>query len=128
MNHYFEDYMRKSDDVGRKRKKMADDVVKRSTYRRAHGLEIEGDANWDAWTVRTEAETPGRLRTAPGPVELNSDPSMPPKLIKALDARSAKDDNTEKGVDDTPTVSDTEPSNRPGEAGKRPIKKWFGIW
>lgn len=48
--------------TGEKRKKKVDDVVKRSEYRKAHGLEQQG--GFGNWTARDNPEAPP---SEPGP-------------------------------------------------------------
>lgn len=81
-----------------KRKKMADDVPKRSRYRRAHGLE---DAQgFGRWTAKSDTESSG--------------PALPTRDLPGDDG-SPK----EPGAQSTYVAS---------ERKRRPVKRWLGIW
>jgi len=98
------------------RKMDVEDVQKRSTYRRAHGLEsdnIENDG-WFAWTARSDKETPGPSLKADGPVSRRPAMAVPEKPTESGTIEAG-------GENSKPTYADW-------EGKKKPLKKWFGIW
>ena len=110
------DVMKTSAETAAKRRKNVEDVQKRSTYRRAHGLESDDAQGLGAWTARSDAETPGAWPS------LRADSPIAQQPVLAV-----KRDVGEKN--DAPANDDSrESAYVDWEGRKRPIKKWLGIW
>ena len=90
-----------------KRRRGVEDVQKRSTYRKAHGLEDENSQGLGGWTARSDQET--LWHGAVGrPVGLE-----PGQEVEAIVGKGR--DRSEGPLNDY-------------EGSKKPVKKWFGIW
>ena len=104
-----------SDVTQEKRRRNVEDVMKRSTYRRAHGIETEDQQGIGAftWTAREHGvnRMPG-LRTE-GPTTRRRAPVINEPTVN--EATAAEGENTE--------LSNQIPGNE-----KRHVKKWLGIW
>lgn len=107
-----------SAETNEKRRNMADDVQKRSRYRKAHGLEKEQGLL--GWTAKTDAELLG--------------PALPTKGISSgqQDTQSAREASPINSGSDETTASSQARSD-PSElisvpAKKPPVKRWLGIW
>lgn len=105
-----------SDVTAEKRRRNVEDVMKRSTYRRAHGLESEDKEGMGAftWTAREHGvnRMPG-LRTE-GPTSRRRAPA-----VQKEPAASEADDLKGESKESTHQVP---------EGNKRHVKKWLGIW
>ena len=96
-----------------RRKRDIEDVQKRSTYRRAHGLEDENSQGLGGWTAKSDEETLGP--------SLGVDGAVGPPVSRATSG-SAENDNksTSSGSKEAVYVD--------WEDKKTPVKKWLGIW
>lgn len=106
--------MRTSAETAEKRKKGVEDVQKRSTYRRAHGLESEDSQGLGGWTALSGKETVGPSLHVDGPVRpnpLNNGTASP----VAKDTSDSREDGNESTYVDW-------------DGKKKPLKKWLGIW
>ena len=82
-----------------------EDVQKRSTYRKAHGLEDENSQGLGGWTAKVDGAAERPLGVPPGQeVEVEA-------AVRGGDRREG-------------------PINSPNNnwEGRRPVKKWLGIW
>ncbi|KAI4187365.1 MAG: hypothetical protein L6R41_002868 [Letrouitia leprolyta] len=106
-----------SAETAERRQKKADDVQKRSRYRKAHGLEDQ--QGFGGWTAKSDAELLG--------------PALPSQDFSRQVGSPVKDtsapDNAEISPEAAPTAVEddhsayVEPARR-----KRPVKRWLGIW
>lgn len=119
------DVARTSAEAAAKRRKDVEDVQKRSTYRRAHGLEDENAQGLGGWTARSDQETlgPGVVidgavgREVEGMGEGEGDGSQAYREIGAEDETGVRNGKSRE----MPIYNDW-------EGRKKPVKKWFGIW
>ncbi len=105
---------RTSVETAERRKRGVEDVQKRSTYRRAHGLESEDSQGLGGWTARSDDETLGPSLTVEGPISR--------RPINAVAGESAESDPAATGG------KITEAAYGDREGRKKPVKKWLGIW
>ncbi|MCJ1274754.1 hypothetical protein MMC21_002552 [Puttea exsequens] len=98
---------RESAEVGKNRNKKVEDVMKRSTYRRAHGLEDENAQGLGAWTARSHAESSRKLDG---------------------DEQNSANTGTEIPPLEESGVNKDVPINAYWDGNKPPVKKWLGIW
>lgn len=96
---------RTSAETAERRKRGVEDVQKRSTYRKAHGLESEESQGLGGWTSGSDEEAHGPSLNAEGPLD--------PKPVRILRDKSPQGSETVYGD---------------VELKKRPVKKWLGIW
>ena len=94
-----------------------EDVQKRSTYRRAHGLEDENAQGLGGWTAKKDEEMLGTGIRVDGAVG---------REIKG----SNEDGNSQGNNSTVQTGSDSREVSlyADWEGGRKPVKKWFGIW
>ncbi|KAL8839779.1 MAG: hypothetical protein Q9170_001590 [Blastenia crenularia] len=100
-----------------RRKRMADDVEKRSRYRKAHGLE-ENQGFW-GWTLKSDAElSESVLPSKDPPAHFNSSSNgiVAPDVAKT----QSNQDVAVKHSDQSAYVD--------FQGKRRPVKKWLGIW
>ena len=102
-----------SAETAEKRRRNVEDVQKRSTYRRAHGLEDENSQGLGGWTARSDEEALGpgaRIDGAAGrPVGIEPGQEVEAEAaVRGGDRREGPLNN--------------------GEGRRKPVKKWFGIW
>jgi hypothetical protein len=112
----------KSAEIVEQRRAKADDVVKRSEFRKAHGLEDEEKQGWfGSWTARED----GGRRTVPREVLRNPD---------AVSAASG--DEGKKKVEERVVVPPTEAEKKRSDdvfvafdgTVQTERKKWFGLF
>lgn len=108
------DVAKTSAETAEKRKRDVEDVQKRSTYRRAHGLESEDSQGLGGWTARSDTKTIGPSLQVDGPVSR--------KPVDFVADQAARKDHTFTDGDSKPAA----PAE--SESSKKPLKKWFGIW
>lgn len=108
------DTARTSAETAEKRKRNVEDVQKRSTYRRAHGLETDDGQGLGGWTARSDEETLGPSLRIDGPVSRRP-------ATAALDEPAASGTVAPSGDNKDSTYVDWEGKNKP-------LKKWLGIW
>lgn len=105
---------RTSAETAERRKRSVEDVQKRSTYRRAHGLESEDSQGLGGWTARSDEETLGPSLQAEGPISR--------RPINAVAGEPAESDLA------ATSGNNTEAAYAGSEGRTKPVKKWFGIW
>ena len=105
------DVARRSAETAEKRKSSIEDVQKRTTYRRAHGLEGEDSQGMGGWTAQDEQAAHGLVLNDDGPNI--TDPSKPASIANVSTA------NHLGNAEDLYVHSETK---------RRPMKKWLGIW
>ena len=103
------DVARTTAETQERRKRDVEDVQKRNTYRRAHGLVEENSQGMGGWKINGGAET-----DAP-PTELDSVPTVPDIAEVA-------------GLSDETSGSSKERPLADWRGPRKPVKKWFGIW
>ena len=108
------DVARTSAETAEKRKKDVEDVQKRSTYRRAHGLESDDSQGLGGWTARSDDEVLGPSLRADGPIARKSVTTIPDEPSGSGMVAPSGDDKDSLYVD--------------WEGKKKPAKKWLGIW
>lgn len=108
------DVARTSAETAEKRRRDVEDVQKRSTYRRAHGLESDDSQGLGGWTARSDTKAIEPSLQVDGPVSR--------KPLDFVADQPAKRDRAFTDGDSEPAV----PAE--SESGKKPLKKWFGIW
>ncbi|KAI9697181.1 MAG: hypothetical protein M1836_004745 [Candelina mexicana] len=96
-----------SAETAERRKRKVDDVVKRSEYRKAHGLD-QGEG-FGAWTARTEGEALG--------------PAIGGSEVKGVNVVAMGDGTVGNGAE-----KEEKGVYKDFEGRRRPVKKWFGIW
>lgn len=100
------DVAKTSAETALKRERNVEDLQKRSTYRRAHGLEDENSQGLGGWTARSDEESVG---SGGGPVGVEPGQEVEAKVV--VEGRDA-----------------TEGPLKIWAGQRRPVKKWFGIW
>ena len=107
------DVNRTTTETQERRKRDIEDVQKRSTYRRAHGLEDENSQGLGGWTAKSDEETLGS--------SLRVDGAVRPPVSRATSGSAENDDRSTSGGSKEAVYVDW-------EGKKRPVKKWLGIW
>lgn len=105
---------RTSAEAAERRKRSVEDVQKRSTYRRAHGLESEDSQGLGGWTARSDEETLGPSLQVEGPISR--------RPINAVSGEPAESDLAANSGDTT------EAAYVDSEGRRKPVKKWLGVW
>ena len=96
-----------------KRKRDIDDVQKRSTYRRAHGLEDENSQGLGGWLPKSSEGSSGSGAKADG------------AFRRPVGVEPGQEVEAEGVVED----GDRRVSPYDDREGrKKPLKKWLGIW
>lgn len=108
------DVARTSAETAERRKRGVEDVQKRSTYRRAHGLESEDSQGLGGWTARSDEEILGPSLKVDGPISR--------RPIKAVAGEPGRGDVTAAGD------NSEQQAYADWEGRKKPVKKWLGIW
>jgi len=111
---YKMDVARTSAETAERRKRGVEDVQKRSTYRRAHGLESEDSQGLGGWAARSD-------EVALGP-SLKNDGPIPRRPMYAVASKPAENHLAATGGDTK------ESAYVDSEGRKKPVKKWLGIW
>ena len=104
---------RTSAETAEKRKSNIEDVQKRNTYRKAHGLETEDGQGLGVWKAQVEREGQGAV------------PNVNVTTATDLTTPSA---NTSQASISTNRSDDRLDAYADWEGKKRPVKKWLGIW
>ena len=104
---------RTSAETAEKRKSNIEDVQKRNTYRKAHGLETEDGQGLGVWKAPVEREVQG--------------------AVPDIDAATAMISTTPSANKSQASISPENSDDRLNayadwEGRKRPVKKWLGIW
>ena len=103
------DVARTTAETQERRKRDVEDVQKRNTYRRAHGLAEENSQGMGGWKINGGAET------GTPPPEPDGVPTVPSIAEVA-------------GLSDETSGSSKERPLADWRGPKKPVKKWFGIW
>ena len=110
------DVARTSAETAEKRKRNVEDVQKRSTYRRAHGLEDGNSQGLGGWTARSNEDSLGPA------LKVDAAVGSP----TGVEANYSSDDEPES------EAGGGDPKEGPysnyWEGRRRPVKKWLGIW
>ncbi len=107
------DVARTTAETQERRKRDLEDVQKRNTYRRAHGLVEENAQGMGGWKAKGDVET-GHPPLGPDGVARR--PSSAEVAVLGDDsAIQTSDSSRERALVDW-------------EDSKRPVKKWLGIW
>lgn len=102
--------MRTSQETAERRKKKIDDVQKKNSYRKAHGIvDEEGLGPWKPLEDKIALEHPLKVDGAVGG-DANTDGAVQEQGAAKMDGRAAEN-----------TYVDW-------EGKRRPVKKWLGIW
>lgn len=108
------DVAKTSAETAEKRRRGVDDVQKRSTYRKAHGLEVENAQGLGGWTAKSEGEVMGPgARVEDGAVG---------RAVEGVGME--RDGGARVGGGDGRDLS----IYSDWEGKKKPVRKWFGIW
>lgn len=107
------DVARTTAETQERRKRDLEDVQKRNTYRKAHGIAEESSQGMGGWNVK-------------GDVESGTPPPEP-------DGAPQGPSNTESPVLSDGNAVETSGSSKERpltdwRGPKKPVKKWFGIW
>jgi len=111
------DVARTSAETAEKRRRVVEDVQKRSTYRKANGLEDENAQGLGGWTAKGDAEVLG-----PG---LKVDAAVG-SAVGVVDAKT--DIITDTGDGGRSGNSKEGPIYADWEGNRKHVKRWFGIW
>ena len=107
------DIARTTAETQERRKRDLEDVQKRNTYRRAHGLVEENSQGMGGWKVK------GDIESGTPPLEPDGDPTGPSSTEEAVLGDGSAID---------PSGSSKERPLADWRGPKRPVKKWLGIW
>lgn len=107
------DVARTTAETQERRKGDLEDVQKRNTYRKAHGIAEENSQGMGGWKVRGDVES-----GAP-PLEPDGVPKGPSSTEEAI--------LSDGSVIETSGSSKERPLSD-WRGPKKPVKKWFGIW
>ena len=108
------DVARTSAETAEKRKKDVEDVQKRSTYRRAHGLESDDSQGLGGWTARSDEEVSSPSLRVDGPIIRKPALDIPNEHSESSTVTPHDDHKDSLYLD--------------WEGKKKPVKKWLGIW
>ncbi len=105
------DVARTTAETQERRKRDLEDVQKRNTYRKAHGLVEENNQGMGGWKVKGDVEsgTPSL-----GPDEVPKGPSSTEEAILS-DGSAIQTSSKERPLADW-------------RGPRKPVKKWLGIW
>ena len=104
---------RTTNETQERRMRDISDVQKRSTYRRAYGLEDEGSQGLGGWTAKSDEESLGAS----------------PRVDGAVGRPMFRTASVPVGEDGMPSDGGSkEAVYVDWEGRKRPVKKWLGIW
>ena len=107
------DVARTTAETQERRKGDLEDVQKRNTYRKAHGIAEENSQGMGGWKVRDDVES-----GAP-PLEPDGVPKRPSSTDEAILSDGSAIDTS--GSSKERPLSDW-------RGPRKPVKKWFGIW
>ena len=107
------DVARTTAETQERRKRDLEDVQKRNTYKRAHGLLEENSQGMGGWKAKGDVET--------------SQPPLGPFGV-AMRPSSAEVSVLGDGSAIETSGSSKERALVDWEGSKRPVKKWLGIW
>jgi hypothetical protein len=111
------DVARTSAETAEKRRRGVEDVQKRSTYRKAHGLEDENAQGLGGWTAKSDGEVLGPAIKTGGTVGHPVDGvGVGGDLVTDGGIGRSGGDSREMSI------------HAEWEGRRRPVKKWFGIW
>ena len=106
------DVARTSAETAERRRRSVEDVQKRSTYRRAHGLEDENAQGLGGWTARSDEESLG--------------PSL--KVDRPIGGPVGAEVGSSEENSPARVTGDPKEAYVKWESTKKPVKKWLGIW
>lgn len=105
--------VKRSAETAERRRRNVEDVQKRSTYRRAHGLEDENSQGLGGWTARSDKEALGPGAKTDGAIG---------RPVGVEPGQEVEAQGVVKGGDRR------EGPLNDWEGRKKPVKKWLGIW